>query len=152
MAQRIEVVGPGASRRDHVATHIAGGQDQLTHGLFEHGGPCGPVLEADDMALISHHPTHAEAGSAGAISQPTRRSGQAAAAGEAHVDVDQHLGHAGAGGGVDRDVGVDGDGDAGAGTGERAPAASRRPPRSPTGGPRPTPLGPSPPLRARWRT
>ena len=86
---RVEVVGPGAARRDDLASDLPGGQDELRHGLLQQSGTRRPVLQADDVALVSHDPAHAEPGGAGPIGQPPRVLGPATASGEAHVDVDR---------------------------------------------------------------
>ena len=89
------------------------------------------------MALVAHHAAHAEPGLARPIGQSTRVLGRTPAAGEAHVDVDEHLGDPGPRRGVDRRLGVDGHGDASTRAGQMRRADWRRRPRWPTAGRRP---------------
>ena len=68
---------------------------------------------AHEVALVAHDPADLDAVRAGQVGEPAGVGGVAAAAGEADVDVDQHLADPGGRGRRDGLVGVDGDGDAG---------------------------------------
>jgi len=70
-----------------------------------------------EMALVTHHTADGKTLGAGQIGDATGVGRQAAAAGHAHVDVDQHFGDAAARRRLDRLGGVDGDGDASVGAG-----------------------------------
>ena len=78
------------------------------------------VLEPDDVALVAHDAAHGQARGARPLGQPAGVLGPAPAAGEADVDVDQHLADAGTCRGDDGLLGVDRDRHAGAGAGQRA--------------------------------
>ena len=66
---RVEVVRPGAARRDEVATHRVVRPHELRHRDLDHLDPLRPVLEPDDVPLVAHDPPHGEAGRPGPVRQ-----------------------------------------------------------------------------------
>ena len=146
----VEVVGPGAARRDHVAADLvwAAGStapiDSSQHRRARGARSSRPTM----WPSYPMTPRTDEPGGAGPVGQPAGVLGSATATREADVDVDEDLGHPRPRRGVDRRVRVDGDRDARARCAPARRAGSRRPPRWPAGGRRRARRAPSPPSRA----
>ena len=62
----------------------------------------GAILDDHQVALVAHRAAHVQAAAAGEVGEVAGLVGRAAAARQADVDVDQHVGDAGGGGGLDR--------------------------------------------------
>ena len=110
---RVDVVRARAARRDQLSSDGLVGREQKLHAVRCRALPDGPVLDADDVALVAHDTSHAEFLGPGQVRQTAGVLGRASAAGEADVDVDDDVTHTARGSRLDGGLRVDGECDAG---------------------------------------
>src|SRR6185503_5766624 len=98
---------------DDLAADVRGGPAQQGHAVRGHGPALAGVGDQHQVTLVAHDTADLESLRPGQVGDPAGVLGCAAAAGEADVDVDEHLAQAAGGGRLDGLGRVDRDGDPG---------------------------------------
>ena len=88
----MHVEGAGGSGRGEPTADRIAGTGQQAHRFVDRPAALVPVGLGHRVALVAHHATHVQARATRTVRQAPCVGGQAAAAGKAHIHVDQHVG------------------------------------------------------------